>query len=259
MGKPCWVGWGKTAPRPGRHGSVDRQPAARREGSPRCPLPWLSGLQDRRWTNSRCAGQAVLLELAVLLRKQVNHLKEGALGNGDKSIRKPIFIISLMIVLKLWDRDGRVGVTQVLINGLRGRKEWRGVWELAKKVYKMRPLASRRRDRCRGDSFAGFKELPWPFPHLAQSLCSAFDPLRNLELIISMTLRLVWVFMLVCLLVCFRINLALIYFIPVYEYMLIITQCIKEQRRNPTTPRKLIILLTRQIFFSFALRKSFFH
>ena len=64
-----------------------------------------------------------------------------------------------------------------------------------------------------------------------------------------MTLRLVWVFMLVCLLVCFRINLALIYFTTVYEYMLIITQCIKEQRRNPTTPRKLIILLTRQIFF----------
>lgn len=64
--------------------------------------------------------------------------------------------------------------------------------ELAKKVYKMRPLASRQRDRCRGGSFAGFKELPWPFPHLVQSLCSsAFDPLRNLDLIISMTLRLV--------------------------------------------------------------------
>ena len=43
----------------------------------------------------------MLLELAVLLRKQVNHSKEGALGNRDKSMRKPIFIISLMIVLKL--------------------------------------------------------------------------------------------------------------------------------------------------------------
>lgn len=65
----------------------------------------------------------MLLKLAVLLRKQVNHLKEGALGKGDKSIRDPIFIISLMIVLKLRDGKGSVGVTQVLTNGLRARKE----------------------------------------------------------------------------------------------------------------------------------------
>ena len=65
----------------------------------------------------------MLLKLAVLLRKQVNHSKEGALGKGDKSIRESIFIISLMIVLKLRDGKGSVGVTQVLINGLRARKE----------------------------------------------------------------------------------------------------------------------------------------
>lgn len=46
----------------------------------------------------------MLLKLAVLLRKQVNHWKEGALGKGDKSISEPIFIISLMIVLKPLDR-----------------------------------------------------------------------------------------------------------------------------------------------------------
>lgn len=82
------------------------------------------------------------------------------------------------------------------------------------------------------------------------SLCSlAFDPLRNLELIISMTLRLVWVFNVGLFTCLFQNKLALIDFTAVYEYMLIITQCIKEQRSNPTTPRKLIILLTRQIFF----------
>lgn len=58
----------------------------------------------------------------MLLRKQVNHWKEGALGKGDKSISKPIFVISLMIVLKLLDRKGKVRETQVLISGLRGRE-----------------------------------------------------------------------------------------------------------------------------------------
>lgn len=33
-----------------------------------------------------------------------------------------------MIVLKLLDGRGRDGATEVLINGLRGRVEWRGVW-----------------------------------------------------------------------------------------------------------------------------------
>lgn len=65
----------------------------------------------------------MLLKLAVLLRKQVNRWKEGALGKGDKSISKPIFIISLMIVLKLLDGKGRDGTAQVLIKGLRGRDE----------------------------------------------------------------------------------------------------------------------------------------
>lgn len=62
----------------------------------------------------------MLLKLAVLLRKQVNWLKEGALGKRDKSIRKPIFIISLMIVLKLLDREGkgRAAEVPVLISGL---------------------------------------------------------------------------------------------------------------------------------------------
>lgn len=65
----------------------------------------------------------MLLKLAVLLRKQVNRWKEGASGKGDKSISEPIFVISLMIVLKLLDGKGRDGATQVLINGLRGREE----------------------------------------------------------------------------------------------------------------------------------------
>lgn len=61
----------------------------------------------------------MLLKLAVLLRKRVNWLKEGALGKRDKSISEPIFIISLMIVLKLLDREGegRAADTLVLING----------------------------------------------------------------------------------------------------------------------------------------------
>lgn len=65
----------------------------------------------------------MLLKLAVLLRKQVNRWKEGAPGKGDKSISEPIFVISLMIVLKLLDGRGRDGATEVLINGLRGRVE----------------------------------------------------------------------------------------------------------------------------------------
>lgn len=40
------------------------------------------------------------LGLAELLRKQVNGGGERALGKGDKSIRKPIFIRSLMILQK---------------------------------------------------------------------------------------------------------------------------------------------------------------
>lgn len=82
------------------------------------------------------------LKLAVLPRKQVNSSKEGALGKGDKSINKPIFIISLMIVLKLLDGKGRHGVTQVLINRLRGTEERGAFGEMAGKVDEMRPPAS---------------------------------------------------------------------------------------------------------------------
>lgn len=58
-------------------------------------------------------------------------------------------------------------------------------------------------------AISSFSPVSFPF--------FAFDPLRNLELIISMTLRLVWVFNVGF--VCFRINLALIDFTAVYEYM----------------------------------------
>lgn len=44
---------------------------------------------------------------AQLLRKQVNGAGERALGKGDKSIRKPIFIGSLMILQE--QPDGRGG------------------------------------------------------------------------------------------------------------------------------------------------------
>lgn len=66
----------------------------------------------------------MLLKLAVLLRKPVNWLKEGALGKRDKSISEPIFIISLMIVLKLLDREGeeRAVATPVLISSLEGAR-----------------------------------------------------------------------------------------------------------------------------------------
>lgn len=43
---------------------------------------------------------------AELLRKQVNGVGERALGKGDKSIRKPIFISSLMIVQEKPDEGG---------------------------------------------------------------------------------------------------------------------------------------------------------
>lgn len=86
----------------------------------------------------------MLLKLAVLLRKQVNRWKEGASGKRDKSISEPIFVISLMIVLKLLDGKGRDGVTQVLINRLRGRERSEGVFgEIARKVDEMRPRVSR--------------------------------------------------------------------------------------------------------------------
>lgn len=45
--------------------------------------------------------------LAELLRKQVNGAGERALSKGDKSIRKPIFIGSLMILQE--KPDGRGG------------------------------------------------------------------------------------------------------------------------------------------------------
>lgn len=87
----------------------------------------------------------MLLKLAVLLRKRVNWLKEGALGKRDKSISEPIFIISLMIVLKLLDREGegRAADTLVLINASeRGSSE--GVFgKVARKVYEVRSLANR--------------------------------------------------------------------------------------------------------------------
>lgn len=72
----------------------------------------------------------------MLLRKQVNWLKEGALGKGDKSISEPIFIISLMIVLELLVREGegRTAVTQVLINGWEGERNEGVFGEIARKV-----------------------------------------------------------------------------------------------------------------------------
>lgn len=46
---------------------------------------------------------------------------------GDKSINEPIFIISLMMILKLLDRKRKVGATGVLVSGPRGREERSGV------------------------------------------------------------------------------------------------------------------------------------
>lgn len=46
---------------------------------------------------------------AELLRKQVNGAGERALGKGDKSIRKPIFISSLMILQEKPDEGGGEG------------------------------------------------------------------------------------------------------------------------------------------------------
>lgn len=61
--------------------------------------------------------------------KETSQAFEGrSIGRGDKSISEPIFIVSLMIVLKLLDAKGRVGAILILINGLRGRVEQRGVW-----------------------------------------------------------------------------------------------------------------------------------
>lgn len=90
----------------------------------------------------------MLPELAVLLRKPVNWLKEGALGKRDKSISEPIFIISLMIVLKPLDGEGkeRAAVTPVLINGLEGVRSEGVFGKIARKVYEVRPLASRQGD-----------------------------------------------------------------------------------------------------------------
>lgn len=50
------------------------------------------------------------LGLAELLRKQVNGAGERALGKGDKSIRKPIFIRSLMILQEKPDEGGGGGL-----------------------------------------------------------------------------------------------------------------------------------------------------
>lgn len=148
------------------------------------------------------------LKLAVLPRKQVNNSKEGALGKGDKSINKPIFIISLMIVLKLLDGKGRHGVTQVLINRLRGTEERGAFGEMAGKVDEMRPPMSEDLTlQCPE------RRSVWSFRHLVWSLClPAFDPLRHL--ILSRTIRLGCVF------VGFffsRINVALIGFLVFYK------------------------------------------
>lgn len=64
------------------------------------------------------------LELAELLRNQVNYLRERALDKGDKSIRKPIFIISLMILSEKLEegKKERARETQALITRLRGRQ-----------------------------------------------------------------------------------------------------------------------------------------
>lgn len=77
---------------------------------------------------------------------------------GDKSINEPIFIISLMMVLKLLDRKGKVGATRALVSGPRGRQERRGgCGEVARKVCEMRPLASRQRQARKSRSFCKFQ------------------------------------------------------------------------------------------------------
>lgn len=85
----------------------------------------------------RYAGREALLKSAVLPRKQVNRWKEGAVVKGDKSINEPIFIISLMMVLKPLDRKGKVGATRALVSGPRGRQERReGVGRLPGKFVR---------------------------------------------------------------------------------------------------------------------------
>lgn len=53
------------------------------------------------------------LGLAELLRKQVNGAGERMLGKGDKSIRKPIFIGSLMILQEKPDEGGGEGWREI--------------------------------------------------------------------------------------------------------------------------------------------------
>lgn len=89
------------------------------------PFPGFLGFGNER-VAGRYAGREALLKSAVLPRKQVNRWKEGAVVKGDKSINEPIFIISLMMVLKPLDRKGKVGATRALVSGPRGRQERRG-------------------------------------------------------------------------------------------------------------------------------------
>lgn len=53
------------------------------------------------------------VQISCVAKETSQLVEEGALGKGDKSISEPIFIISLMIVLKLLDRERerRAGAT----------------------------------------------------------------------------------------------------------------------------------------------------
>jgi len=84
-------------------------------GAPSPPqMHWEGRVELQVW----CA-----LGLAELLRKQVNGAGERALGKGDKSIRKPIFIGSLMILQEKPDEGGgEAGGRRTFITGLGGRQ-----------------------------------------------------------------------------------------------------------------------------------------
>lgn len=128
-GRFCWFGQ-RQGSAPGRaRRSADRQSQHHRRGLPggSSPFPRLPGLREgNERVAGRYAGREALLKSAVLPRKQVNRWKEGAVVKGDKSINEPIFIISLMMVLKPLDRKGKVGATRALVSGPRGRQERRG-------------------------------------------------------------------------------------------------------------------------------------
>lgn len=76
---------------------------------------------------------------------------------GDKSINEPIFIISLMMVLKLLDRKGKVEATGVLVSGPRGERSEGECGEVARKVCEIRPLLSRQRQTRKRRCFCKFQ------------------------------------------------------------------------------------------------------